>query len=185
MRAIAIALTFSIACTAHTPAAPRMPSAAPDVPLQQACFLDGMGTIFAEFYFSCSAMACNRDLAMQIMLRQGIIASRQEFASTFGRTPILMRDVDRLYTLKFGDAGYDPARDQWVAGQYNSSDDGRGYIELERTGWPLLHELLHVYEIHYGRPGHDGWKERGYEDAAAEYVTRMKLPGSVSHCELE
>ena len=182
MKLAAVAISF-IACAAHVEVDDSLTKHdVEELPLRQACFVEGFGTVFGEFHFSCAAMECNREVALRILTLRGIIASREEFVSTFGHTPILLRNVDRLYTFQFEDPGYEIDKDRWVAGRLHVSKDGRGYIELERSGWPLLHELLHVYEYKHGRRGHVDWESRGYEDAVREYVEKMKLPTSTTGC---
>ena len=174
--ALLVIVAGAVGC-GHTPMGTPLlepePPAVTELPLRQACFLWGMGTVFSEFDFSCVAMECNREVAIRILTERKILAAREDFAVNFRKTPVLLRAVARLHTVQPGEPDYNPKQEQWIAGRYHSSFNGDGYIEMERTGWPLLHELLHVLDEKRGRFGHTGWDERGYTVASEDFVLQM------------
>lgn len=140
------------------------------------CTLPGFGGLLTEDSRSCSCIVAQVDRAREALEGAGLVAPGFDWS---GVTLWLRASGNPLDPL--------PGRDNHPLARYLPKGEGEGWIESERWGRALAHELFHHVEIVRDGAGweqtaaHLGWEERGV-NAVDEAFQRTAEPGARGSC---
>src|SRR5258708_18949680 len=124
-------------------------------PVIQTCFIAGLERVQLEFAVDCLRVEQLYGLARRIMDEKGLVPAESR---AFAGTRVLVIDESSI----LHDGGV------W-GGWYEARPDE---VALTRSGWALLHELLHDWQFKHGisnSGAHPGWVENGYWEAVARF----------------
>jgi hypothetical protein len=139
----------------------------PTAPMLTRCDLGPV--LETEWQADCTALRAELELAQSILLAHGL-TTRAEMVQAFSGLPIRAYDTHAL-ACELDVAGV-CVRKLW--GIHHAVWPMQ-WIELERTGRALAHELIHQLQATRGQiPGHAGWDTNGYGAADAEFKARHR-----------